>query len=1041
MGWRGNVITRQLCAVLVLCASSLPLNPQQAVVQQLGNLVVDQPVGRDLHAGQTDIYTVEAVSGQFIRVAATKATDDMLLKVADPAGKELGYASPGTLTRSWIARDGGFYTVQLSRSPTAKAAAGYELKLVSVREATDADRRRVQADSKSNEAALKSRSGDRADQVQAAHEYEEAASVWQQLGETSEEARCWQRAGSVRSGLGEYEKALAAYAKALPLWRDAADRAGESTNLKATADLYLRFGEQARALEQVREALKVSRLTGDRSGTISLLNRIGVIYSAQGLPQQSLDYFQQSLAMARSSGARAAEADALSLIGNTYRDLGAEERAMQYYRQALSLEQSSGDRLAESNTLIAFGDATFFLGDRETSLDYYQRALALKRSIGDKSGEALTLIGLANVYSDLGARQKRSERPGPGEMQKALDYYEQALTIGRSIHDTSVEVFGRIGAGVAYSAIGDKTKALQYINQTLFIFDVAKYKPGQGWALYEKARVERDRGDLAEALKHVSASREIIESLRTNMLSQELRATFVAAVHDCHELEVDVLMRMHAATPSGKYQADAFTANERARARVLLETLIEAHADVRTGADPVLLDREKKLQAELNSKEKARIQMLAAGQTTAVLDRSIADLTAQYEELRTQIRTRNPHYAALTYPQPMSLAEIQREVLDPDTILLEYSLGEQQSYLWVISSDSINTFTLPKRTEINEAARRYREALTASDKTASSDAGKSFSKLIFGSMGEELGDKRLLIVADGALQVLPFAALPDPVAPGQPLMVNHEIVNIPSASTLGVLRRENAGRKPAPKAVAVLADPVFSADDSRFKSSLNKLPGAALRNSSEPFARSLRDAGLVGPRLPRLPGTRREAAAISALLPESERKVALDFDASYATLTSSDLAQYRTLHLATHGLLNSVHPELSGVVLSLVDRQGRPQEGFLRLHEIYNMKLTADLIVLSACQTGLGQEIRGEGLVGLTRGFLYAGAERVLASLWKVDDRATAELMRRFYSTMLGAQTLGPAAALRSAQIAMSRTKGWESPYYWAAFVLEGDWK
>ncbi|MBV9081116.1 MAG: CHAT domain-containing protein, partial [Acidobacteriaceae bacterium] len=813
-------------------------------------------------------------------------------------------------------------------------------------------------------------------------------------------------AGSTHSKLGEYEKALAAYDKALPLWRAAADRSGEGATLKAKGDVYLKLGEQAKALEQLQQALEMNRLMGDRSGTIQLLNRIGAIYSAQGLPQQSLDYFEQSLSVARSSGDRAAEADALGSLGNTYRDLGAEERAMEYYRQSLSLEQSLGDRLAESNVLIAFGDATFFLGDKDSSLDYYQRALALKRSLGDQSGEALTLIGIGNVYSDLGARQKRSERPGPVEMQKALDYYEQALAIGKSIHDTSVEVFGRIGAGVAYSALGDKTKALQYINQTLFIFDIAKYKPGQGWALYEKARVERDRGDLAEALKHVTASRDIIESLRTNMLSQELRATFVAAVHDCHELEVDVLMRMHAANPSGRYQADAVTANERARARVLLETLAEAHADVRTGADPVLLDREKKLQVELNSKETARIQMLGAGQTTAALDRSIADLTAQYEEVRTQIRTRNPHYAALTYPQPMSLAEIQTEVLDPATILLEYSLGEQRSYLWAISSAGIRTFTLPRRTEIEEAAKRFREVLTASGTTASSDAGKSLSRIIFGDAGENLGDKRLLVVADGALQVLPFAALPDPAAPDQPLIVNHEIVNIPSASTLGVLRRENAGRKRAPKAVAVLADPVFSVDDSRFQSSLN----------------ARRDAGLAGVRLPRLPGTRREAAAISALLPESERKVALDFEASHATLTSAELAQYRTLHLATHGLLNSVHPELSGVVLSLVDRQGRPQDGFLRLHEIYNMKLAADLIVLSACQTGLGQEIRGEGLVGLTRGFLYAGASRVLASLWKVDDRATAELMRRFYSAMLGPQSLGPAAALRSAQIAMWRT-------------------
>lgn len=167
---------------------------------------------------------------------------------------------------------------------------------------------------------------------------------------------------------------------------------------------------------------------------------------------------------------------------------------------------------------------------------------------------------------------------------------------------------------------------------------------------------------------------------------------------------------------------------------------------------------------------------------------------------------------------------------------------------------------------------------------------------------------------------------------------------------------------------------------------------------------------------------------------------ALDFNANRVTATSSDLGQYRIVHFATHGLLNSEHPELSGIVLSLVDEQGRPQDGFLRLREIYNLNLPAELVVLSACRTGLGKEIKGEGLVGLTRGFMYAGAARVVASLWKVQDDATAELMKRFYLGMLK-DGMRPAAALRSAQVEMWKQKRWRSPYYWAAFVLQGEWK
>jgi CHAT domain-containing protein len=166
----------------------------------------------------------------------------------------------------------------------------------------------------------------------------------------------------------------------------------------------------------------------------------------------------------------------------------------------------------------------------------------------------------------------------------------------------------------------------------------------------------------------------------------------------------------------------------------------------------------------------------------------------------------------------------------------------------------------------------------------------------------------------------------------------------------------------------------------------------------------------------------------------------LDFRASRATSISDDLSQYRIVHFATHGLLNSQHPKLSGLVLSLVDERGQPQDGFLQLHEIFNLRLPAELVVLSACQTGLGKEIKGEGLVGLTRGFMYAGAARVMASLWQVSDAGTAELMKRFYRGLLK-ERKRPAAALRAAQVEMWRRPQWQAPYYWGAFVLQGEWK
>jgi len=279
------------------------------------------------------------------------------------------------------------------------------------------------------------------------------------------------------------------------------------------------------------------------------------------------------------------------------------------------------------------------------------------------------------------------------------------------------------------------------------------------------------------------------------------------------------------------------------------------------------------------------------------------------------------------------------------------------------------------------------------------------------------------------------------------LIAQHEVVTAPSASVLAVLRREMTGRQHAPKAVAVLADPVFRNDDPRINSNhigveierakqLHASTGE-LTGGSE-IERSARDAGLSS--FVRLRFSRQEAETIAAFASRQERLTALDFAASNATAQSADLGQYRIVHFATHGLLNSQRPELSGIVLSLVDERGQAQDGFLQLHEIYNLKLNADLVVLSACQTALGKEVKGEGLIGVTRGFMYAGASRVVASLWRVDDRATAELMKRFYQGMLK-DRLRPAAALRAAQVSMLKEKRWLAPQYWAAFTLQGEWR
>jgi CHAT domain-containing protein len=412
-------------------------------------------------------------------------------------------------------------------------------------------------------------------------------------------------------------------------------------------------------------------------------------------------------------------------------------------------------------------------------------------------------------------------------------------------------------------------------------------------------------------------------------------------------------------------------------------------------------------------------------------------------------------------PRPLTLSNIQTEVLDEETLLLEYALGEEKSFLIAVTPRALSIFELPKREEIEAAARRVYDLLSAHNRVVPGEtlqqralrlqhaqaeypqAAAALSRMILKPAASELATKRLLIIAEGALQYVPFSALPEPEAglrnKAQPLIVRHEIVTAPSASVMAIIRNDAAHRPAAEKLLAILADPVFDQVDSRItQHEQGALVARSALDMPSDITRSGAESGV--PHFERLRFSRLEAERIARLVQGPGKFTALDFAASRATATSPDLVQYRIIHFATHGIINNQHPELSGLVLSLVNDKGEPVDGFLRLYDVYNLKLGADLVVLSACQTALGKEMAAEGLVGLTRGFIYAGVPRVIASLWRIDDRATAELMSRFYQAML-VRNQRPAAALRTAQLTMWKVQGWESPYYWAAFTLQGEWK
>jgi CHAT domain-containing protein len=586
-------------------------------------------------------------------------------------------------------------------------------------------------------------------------------------------------------------------------------------------------------------------------------------------------------------------------------------------------------------------------------------------------------------------------------------------------------------------------------------------KSGQATTLWNLADLERKQGNLQVSLQHIETAIQIIEELRKTYTDKDLKTQYFSTVQDYYKFYIDLLMELDRKNPGKNYAELAFNASERSRARGLVELLKESNAKIRKGANPQLLEQESNLLQQINARETLRQNLEQSNKNNDPITKNsiqrltqeIANLRSQYKEVETKIRTTSPAYAQISNPDPdkdiLKLPQIQQQ-LDKDTTLLQYSIGKERSYLWVVTPNSLNTYTLPGQEKINIAANKFRDlsAQSSADDLLGKYSQELSQIILPPEVAKQLPGKRLAIVADGALQTIPFAALHDPNSQQkgayQPLIINHEIVNLPSVTALATQRTELAKRPTAPKTLAVLADPVFEANDERLTGKPATIgPELDLsrqieKSVLEKAARSLNKRNGVS----RLPYTKEEAEVLLTLVNNTQTRQAIGFDATYEWATNPELKQYRFLHFATHGFADPNEPERSGIVLSLLNKQGKPTiKGYLRLGDIFNLDFGADLIVLSACQTGLGKEIQGEGLMGITRGLMYAGTPRAAVSLWDVNDGATSKLMQKFYKQILE-QKKTPAAALRAAQLKMLHSGDYTAnPYYWAGFTLQGEWR
>lgn len=866
-----------------------------------------------------------------------------------------------------------------------------------------------------------------------------------QLGEKKRQSAVLTNIGFINYDLGEIQTAFDYLNRSLLLKIETKDRKGEGIVLNNLAFGYKERGNRSKALELYEQALKISIEIGDQQTQATILSNFGDTYQDLGEFQKTSDYYQKSLALRRKIGDKYGEAVSLQNIASLYRTLGDLENSLNLINQSLEIYQKNGLQREEALALVSIGAIFSARGDKEKALEFYQKALALQKTLENKPGYARVLRNIGRSYFER------------NEFQKAEEIFTEAQKIYQEVNDVSY-----IGDGFSLLAqtaekLGKTKEAEDYFAKALLLQKETRIENELAETLYFYARFEEKNGRRASALEKIREALKIIEDLRTSIISQNLRSSFLAEQQKYYDFYLQLLISEHKAQPAKGFDKSAFIISESARARSLLDSLGESRTNIQIKASPEILEKERILRQTINAKEYQRIEAIKGKLTekAAEYEKEIAETFRQYQDLQTQIRQSNPQFASLVNPEPLNLEEIQKQALDEETVLLEYFLGEQRSFLFFVTKNSLEIFELPSRELLESQIRQTLENLKsraqsiegetalqrdARIKKADLNTEKNLaetSQILLTPIVNKIQNKRLLIVASGILQYLPFAALPNPSVKSERryLVETNEIINLPSASILPLLRQTKIGEKTTRNQIAILADPVFSKDDSRLKLLTTQNAG---QNAV------MRDVKILSPTFrsdfSRLRFSRIEAEAISELANSNQRFVALDFAANLKAATGENMQKSNIVHFATHGVVNSQFPELSGIVLSLVDEKGNSQEGFLRLHDIYNLRLEADLVVLSACETALGKEIKGEGVVGLTRGFMFAGVPNVVASLWRVEDQATADLMKRFYQRMM-LEKLPPSAALRQAQISMLKEIPSAQPFYWAGFTLQGDWK
>lgn len=833
-------------------------------------------------------------------------------------------------------------------------------------------------------------------------------------GDNAGQAKIHLFLGYIYGSLGATEQARSEFSQSLNLYREVSNKAGEGRAVSGLGLFHSSKGDQDQALRLHGEAIKIFHPIGDRLGEAFALNGSGQAYEKWKQLPSALQKYEEALQLFESVGALDFIAGLTFKLAIIHKDMGHHEKAHEYYQRCLTLSRAAKKDRNLANALSEIAIVYASQGRLDQASKQHRKAQEFYKSIGDWRGLATAL----NTYGDL--------LLSVGRKQLALDTYLEALALREKVGDMSIVLTTLYNLARAHEAVGEYDRGLDFIEQSI----------------------------------------RIIEKLRAKVESPDARTSYFSGVRQYYDLCRDILMQLDRVHPGEDFATRAFFISEESRARALLDQVKESRANLRDGATADLLKREREITTSFQFVAQYQYDLSLTkrrdSDELAEVSTRLVQLRTEYQDIQAKLRAQSSTQLSAEQIAVKDLGEVQKELRVANAMLLEYSLGDQHSYLFAITSNSVQSFELPSRTTLEALTTEvydlmiirqkldggsggdYQPIIEAADNCYPQKAAQ-LSQILLGPVTELLTTKRLVVVTEGALQYVQFEAMPVPqrgtigpdVSETPPLLIQtNEIVRLPSMSTLMAIRAA-PGRPALPgKIVAVIADPVFGPGDERVQNvELSPAIVHAAPAAKEDHDGLFRDGGPT-----RLVHASEEADAISEAAPWGTTLLATGFDANRETAMSPSIGEYHIVHFATHGFLDSEHPELSGIVLSMVDQNGGRKSGLMTLHDISSLDLSAELTVLSACQTALGKDIKGEGWIGLTHSFMSAGSKSVVASLWKVDDRATSILMSDFYNLMLR-EGLAPVAALRAAKLKMIQDKRWNQPYYWAGFVFQGDYQ